>query len=482
MVGRAPLGLFAGVRVLVGLVVLLVTVAAAYADRSPAGCLGSGLGITFVASLADIHIGDTIHYNVTVFNSPFPACDAGQTDPAAAGAVQAFVVTPDGVTNALALRRTFLVPGDTDEYTNVLSYVLRAEDVFPDGTVHTTVTVQGEIHRSAFIPGGGVFSGLFFDSNDVQTRSSGCFNLSLTGAGAYRGTLQNRGKRYPVRGTFDATGQATNTIRRGKESPLTVNWQRALSDSDYLSGTVSDGTFVAQLDGARAGFSAANPAPQAGRYTLTIPGLEQATNSPDGDGYGTATVAADGVVQFKGRLADDTVVVQKGALCQDGEWPVFISLYQGQGMLLGWLQVADDGTNDLSGRLRWMKPNLPRSKLYKAGFSVNGQVMGSHYVPPVGTARMLQDTNGVLLLSGGNLPTCSNPVTLGPRNSFVNHGPNALKLSFSPASGFFAGSFKAAGATTTFALRGAVLQRQNHGSGYAPSSEQSGRVLVRAAP
>jgi hypothetical protein len=64
----------------------------------------------------------------------------------------------------------------------------------------------------------------------------------------------------------------------------------------------------------------------------------------------------------------------------------------------------------------------------------------------------------------------------------VNNGPNTLRLSFSPASGFFAGTFKEAGATTTFALRGAVLQRQNNGSGYAPNSGQSGRVVFRAAP
>jgi len=51
---------------------------------------------------------------VNVFNAPFPACDADATNPAVAGAIRAFVVTSHGVTNHLTLRRTYLVPGDTE--------------------------------------------------------------------------------------------------------------------------------------------------------------------------------------------------------------------------------------------------------------------------------------------------------------------------------------------------------------------------------
>jgi uncharacterized repeat protein (TIGR01451 family) len=342
---------------------------------------------------------------------------------------------------------------------------------------------KGTNEGSVFNPVAGVFNGLFFDTNELQTTSSGYFSLTMTAAGTYKATLLNKGKSYPVRGTFDAHGQATNSIHRTGASPLTVNWQGNLTDSDALSGTVSDGSFVAQLEGARDVFRASNPAPQAGRhYTLAIPGLDEVTNSPVGNGYGTATVGANGVVHFLGRLADNTAVVQNVALAKNSQWPVFVSLYQGKGLLIGWLQFADDGTNDLSGTLRWMKPNLPTSKLYKPGFSVNSEALGSQYVAPLGTASLLQITNGVVVLSGGALPDSSNLVTFGLSSKLVNNGPNVLKLTFTRATGVFSGTFKEAGTTTTFVLKGAVLQRQNNGSGYAPGAAQSGRVVFHAVP
>lgn len=341
---------------------------------------------------------------------------------------------------------------------------------------------SGTNGSNVFVPVAGVFNGLFFDKNDVLNSSSGCFSLTNTVAGTYKGVIQNQGKKYAVKGTFDSNGQAVNTIPRAGTTPLTVNWQGNLSDSDYLSGTVSDGTSVAQLEGGRDVFNAANPAPQAGKYTLIIPGIDGATTSPAGNGYGCVVVDASGVVRLKGQLADGSVAMQNVALSKNGEWPVCISLYQGQGVLIGWLKFADDGTNDLAGTLRWMKPNQPASKLYKAGFNVNSDVVGSHYVAPIGTDKMLNITEGVVVLGGGNLPDSSNPVTFGASSKLVNNGPNALKLTFAPATGLFSGTFKEAGTTRIFAIKGAVLQRQNNGSGYAPGADQSGRVVFQAAP
>jgi len=133
---------------IVGLALLLAGAPAAFAQRSPPGCTGSGLGINLYTSLPDVHVGDTIYYSVEVRNAPFPACDAGMTNPAAAGAIGAFVVTPDGVTNNLTLRRTFLTPGESDFYTNVVSYVVRAQDIRSDGTVRATASDQADIWQN----------------------------------------------------------------------------------------------------------------------------------------------------------------------------------------------------------------------------------------------------------------------------------------------------------------------------------------------
>ena len=113
---RSPSAPFVSVALFAGLLFLLLSAPAARADRNPPGCLGSGLGISLFTSLPDVHIGDTIYYSVNVFNAPFPACNAGETNAATAGAIYAFIVTPDGVTNNITLRRTFLAPGDSDVY------------------------------------------------------------------------------------------------------------------------------------------------------------------------------------------------------------------------------------------------------------------------------------------------------------------------------------------------------------------------------
>ncbi len=335
---------------------------------------------------------------------------------------------------------------------------------------------------NVFIPVAGVFKGLFYNTNEVQNSNAGCFTLTMTASGAYRATVQNQGRNYAVSGAFNAAGHATNTILRAGVSALTVNWQADLADTDYLGGTVSDGRTVATLDGGRDVFTAARPTTHAGRYTLVIPGADGATNSPAGDGYGAVVVDADGDVHLSGRLADGTAIVQNTALSKNGEWPVCLALYQGKGLLIGWLQFADDGTNDLAGTVRWMKPVQPTSVLYKAGFSVNTDVIGSRYVAPSGTNKMLNITNGVVVLSGGNLPSSSNAVTFGASSKLVNNGTNTLKLLFTRTTGLFSGTFKETGGTKIYAIKGAVLQRQNEGAGYAPGTNQSGRVVFQAAP
>ena len=48
------------------------------------------------------------------------------------------ITTPDGVIHPITLRRTYLSHGQSDFYTNVVSYVARAQDIRPDGTVRAT--------------------------------------------------------------------------------------------------------------------------------------------------------------------------------------------------------------------------------------------------------------------------------------------------------------------------------------------------------
>ncbi len=193
--GRKPRGPFALAAWLAGLVCLLTVTPAAHADRSPPGCLGSGLGISLFTSLPDVHIGDTISYTVNVFNAPFPACDAGWVNPAIAGAIRAYVITPDGVTNNLTLRRTYLAPGESDVYTNVVSYVVRAQDIRPDGTLRAVAVDQGDIHQNDVNSTGGGNQGVNTQVNQpaVLIAAQCVPSVGENGAIAFTGTVTNSG-------------------------------------------------------------------------------------------------------------------------------------------------------------------------------------------------------------------------------------------------------------------------------------------------
>jgi uncharacterized repeat protein (TIGR01451 family) len=192
---RSPSAPFVSVALFAGLLFLLLSAPAARADRNPPGCLGSGLGISLFTSLPDVHIGDTIYYSVNVFNAPFPACNAGETNAATAGAIYAFIVTPDGVTNNIILRRTFLAPGDSDLYTNVVSYVVRAQDIRPDGTIRATAIDQGDIHQNDVNSSGGGNQGVNTQVNlpCVLIAAQCVGSVGENGAITFTGTVTNCG-------------------------------------------------------------------------------------------------------------------------------------------------------------------------------------------------------------------------------------------------------------------------------------------------
>jgi uncharacterized repeat protein (TIGR01451 family) len=192
---RNPSGPFVWVALLAGLLFLLFSAPSARADRNPPGCLGSGLGISLFTSLPDVHIGDTIYYSVNVFNASFPACDAGATNPAVAGAIRAWVVTPDGVTNNLTLRRTYLAPGDSDSYPNVVSYVVRTQDIRPDGSVRATAYDEGDIHQNDTNSRGGGNQGVNTEVNIpcIRITAQCVSSVGESGAITFTGTVTNCG-------------------------------------------------------------------------------------------------------------------------------------------------------------------------------------------------------------------------------------------------------------------------------------------------
>ncbi len=177
---------------------LLVTVALvwtdrtpALADRVPANCSGSGLGINLFTSIPDVHVGDRLFYSVNVFNgipgSGRIVCDATEID--------AFIVTPDGKTNVVTLLRRTLHQGESDFYPDVVSYVVRAQDIQADGTILATARDIGVIHQNDVNSSGGGFQGVNTQVNEpcVQISALCVGGVGETGLITFTGKVTNCG-------------------------------------------------------------------------------------------------------------------------------------------------------------------------------------------------------------------------------------------------------------------------------------------------
>ena len=142
--GRRSSVLVSLTALLAGALFLLCGAPAARADRVPAACSGSGLGITLYTDVADAHVGDVLFYGITVFNGIIGGtnivCDATE--------IKAYITTPDGVTYSIPLTRTTLHAGQADFYPRAIGYVVRAQDIQPDGTVRARATDTGVIHQN----------------------------------------------------------------------------------------------------------------------------------------------------------------------------------------------------------------------------------------------------------------------------------------------------------------------------------------------
>ena len=187
------------------------------------------------------------------------------------------------------------------------------------------------------------------------------------------------------------------------------------------------------------------------------------------------TVTASGSVTFSGTLGDGTTVTPTASESQQGDWPLYISLYGGNGVLFGWLTFTNEPDRDIDGLLNWFKPAQPASPLYKAGFTNEIEAVGSAYSFNSGE-RVPDLTNGYVLLENGGLAqSISDQFTLGPNN--VVAGSNKLRLTITTSTGLFQGTLTNAEGKT-ISITGAVLQKQNDGFGQFLNGDQTGNVYL----
>jgi acid phosphatase len=364
--------------------------------------------------------------------------------------------------------------------------VAKTTDALGRQKTSTSVEVR-VINRNPFPTVKGTYSGLFYEPNQAEEQSSGFITLTIGNFGSYSARLIMEGKTYGLNGVFESsTGDSTNFLSRPATNPLAVALTLDLTNgTERVTGTVSEvaagsNVWTVPLVADRAVFNAkTNPAPQAGKYTMIFPIDTNAPSGPTGDGFGTVTVSAAGAVSFRGTLADGTKVTQKTGLSKDGNWPLFASLYKGKGSLLSWVTFTNETDSDFNGRFNWFK-QTQTARYYPGGFTNEAVLIGSHFVAPTATNEVLKITSGVVAFTNGNLVAgFTNLVVLDAKGKVMNEGTNRMTLSISKSSGTFSGSVTPLGGGKAISFKGALLQKQNVGSGFFLGTNESGRVSLR---
>jgi hypothetical protein len=346
--------------------------------------------------------------------------------------------------------------GDINSMSPRLTFMLTSNLVLkasfaPNPSASTNATVAGTTSIT--------YNGLFYQDDAVRVTTAGSFTLSVTRRGKYSGRIQLGAKRYSFSKTLNSQlDGGTNTISRHDGPALTLDFHIGGTQADQISGHLTDGTWTSTLSGDRAVFGKANPAPFAGNYTLVVPGYDDISSLPAGDGFGTLKVSSAGKVQFVGTLADGTKVSQSASVSRSGYWPMYIPLYSGNGSLMSWLAFASKTNSDLSGTLSWIKPAGAKSKYYVGGFACDCDAFGSTYLR---TDPILNLPAASLAFYGGSLTSgITNSITIAPRNKVGTPGKQ-LKLSFSASTGTFKGTFLDPASGKPLPFSGTVFQKLN---------------------
>ncbi len=202
----------------------------------------------------------------------------------------------------------------------------------------------------------GTYSGLFYPASGATKASSGFFTATLAsgGDGAFSANILLDEGSYPFTGRFDTSGDAQSIVPRAGKTSVTATLHLDLAPPDgQMTGVISNADWRSILQAGRAALDAAtNPAPaSAGQFALVVPsgasspvGFLDFTNTP----RGTALVT--------GTLADGANIVRAAPMVKGAAIPLYVPLYSGKGLFLGWITFTNWPAQANSDGGFWIKP------------------------------------------------------------------------------------------------------------------------------
>ena len=393
----------------------------------------------------------------------------------------------------------------------------RLSFVFSDALALNPVISAAFITNPFVIGVVGSFNGLVTASTTPvvapSNENSGFITLLVTSAGSFTGSLKIDGRNLLLTGHFDNTGHAvfgagrTSTIaiaRTGKSSLVlgAITLDLSPTGTHMITGTLGEqgrdavlpfSTLVAD----RAAFSATpgnqvptNYTANKGYYTVVIPAQAQSNglisaDFPQGDGIGSITVTAAGMVTLSGTLADGTAVMASAPLSTVPSsatliCPLFAQLYTGKAGSFGGLVTLDDSqtNHDLAGTgFLWFKPYLG-GQIYPYGWpeGVSTTPIGAKYASVSGTCVLPglvvvvpPSRNALLAFQDGGLTNkVIKALNISPLNLVTRLGTPtdpSYALALTATTGKFAGTFTHTDGTKP-AFSGVVFQKGSNQGGY----------------
>jgi hypothetical protein len=353
----------------------------------------------------------------------------------------------------------------------------------------TFTMTEGLVLRAHFIPNpfvtrNGTYEGLVLGGT-LDHATTGLLRLSLARTGGFSGLLTLGSSRLSVRGMLNSAGSATVTLVRPGLTNLVLNVQLDLANpTDFLTATLSDGTENWSIQADRKAPVEGDLLAPARRFTFRIDPDTTAPATPQGYGFGVATVTAANTVTISGKLADGRPLAATAGLAANGSIAMYAPQFGRAGAFAATLQIGEDGM--LHGDGRWLKPERLTDLRYPAAFSTSNALIGGLYVAPVPGARALAwepTGNGILTLSSGNLETpLVQALVLGLNQSLTWAIPTiaSLQITAQATTGSVSGTFlHPSGATRGF--RGVMIQQLGGAWGYFLGETESGAVALQAA-
>lgn len=326
------------------------------------------------------------------------------------------------------------------------------------------------------------YNGLFYETNGNWQQSAGMAAISTTAKGSYSVKITLGTASYSCSGAFGTNSTISRDIVRHHDSSLHVQVSISPEDPDLITGTISTEDWTATLFADRAIYDGhARVCPDAGQYTMVIPGDPTSSSTPGGDSYGTITISKTGRLSFSGWLADGNKMSQSTTVSKNGDWPLYVSLYRSYGTLYSWMLFNNSTNDQLSGQVIWIKPQQYWDWYYPQGFNLSLAATGSFYVRPASHAKVLDLSDASLSFNGGNLHRAfTNRVTLDDRNHVINQSDNRLTITISLSNGSFTGKVLDPNTWEWTTFQGVVLQNQNVAVGCFPGWDQSGEVRLES--